>query len=237
MKNIKLLIILIVILSANALSIVLFYETFFNKDNLTNSTFKSVVLGKTEYGNVIRYGPYGNVSSTNRIVYIVGVHPLENQSHQAIIESVTNQNSTLKCFYHIYQVNVSQDPDDYEKGRSNGQLLAYKYVVPDIKKMSADLVIDVHSNEGKGGYQKIRFLYIPQNLPKTEKLALEIKNQTKWLSIYTPPSPTSPNYVTIPLIKAGIPSMLYETYTYEPYAQSKKQANEIVSIIDKLDFK
>jgi len=39
------------------------------------------------------------------------------------------------------------------------------------------------------------------------------------------------------LIKEGIPSMLYETHTYEPYAQSKKQANEKVSIINKLDFK
>ena len=57
----------------------------------------------------------GMSSSTNRIVYIVGSIPLKTNPIKTAIESVTNQNSTLKCCYYIYQVNVSQDPDDYEK--------------------------------------------------------------------------------------------------------------------------
>ncbi|MDD3753583.1 MAG: hypothetical protein PHQ17_03350 [Methanobacterium sp.] len=36
-----------------------------------------------------------------------------------------------------------------KKTGSNGQLLAYQHVVPDIKKKSVDLVISVNSNEGK----------------------------------------------------------------------------------------
>jgi len=36
-----------------------------------------------------------------------------------------------------------------KKTRSNGQILAYKHVVLDIKKKSADLVISVNSNKGK----------------------------------------------------------------------------------------
>lgn len=236
-KKVKIFIILAIILSTSAFSAFYLYETLQPVKNDSTPTFSSVVLGKTEYGNVIRDGPYGNASSPHRVAYIVGVHPLEYQSHQAISESVISQNETLKYCYYIYRVNVTQNANDYEKGRSNGQLLANKYLVPDIKNMSMDLVIDVHSNEANGGYQAIRFLYIPQKSEKSEKAALQIKSQTNWLVIYNPPKPTSPAYVTIPLIKSGIPSMIYETYTYESYNQTLKQAQEIVSLVDKLNLK
>lgn len=200
--------------------------------NSTMPTFSSVTLGKTEYGDVIRDGPYGNVTSPNRVVYIVGVHPLEHNAHEAIIESVKTNDKSLKNCYYIYRINVTQDASDYNKGRANGQNLANRYAIPDIKNQSIKLVIDVHSNEGN--YQLTKFLFIPKQSAKTEKIALQIKNQTNWLNIYSPPDPTSPQFVTIPLLNSGIPSMIYETYTYEPYEQTKKQANEIVLIVDKL---
>ncbi|BDZ71018.1 hypothetical protein [Methanobacterium petrolearium] len=164
------------------------------------------------------------------------MHPLEYQSHNAIVESVINQNESLKNCYYIYRVNVTQNAEDYNKGRNNGQLLANQYVVPDIKNISMDLVIDVHSNEDNGGYQYTRFLYIPTKSEKAENAALQIKSQANWLVIYSPPSPTSPAYVTIPLIDAGIPSIIYETYTYESYNQTLKQAEEIVSVVDNLNL-
>jgi hypothetical protein len=234
-KKIKLFFILVIVVSAGVFSSFYFYSILYPAQNTSNSTFSSVVLGETEYGNVIRDGPYGNASSENRITYIVGVHPLEYQAHNAITESVISQNKSLKNCYYIYRVNVTQNADDYEKGRSKGQSLAYNYAVPDIKNMSMGLVIDVHSNEGN--YQETKFLFIPQQSEKAESAALLIKNQTNWLTIYSPPNPTSPSYITIPLIKSEIPSIIYETYTYESYNQTRKQAQEIVSIIDKLDLK
>jgi hypothetical protein len=92
----------------------------------------------------------------------------------------------------------------------NDQSLANKYAVHDMKNMSIKLVIDVHSNEGN--YPKTRFLFIPMTSEKAENIALIIKNQTNWLTIYSAPEPTSPPYVIIPLIKSGVPSMIYETY-------------------------
>ncbi|OPX57853.1 MAG: hypothetical protein A4E25_01934 [Methanobacterium sp. PtaB.Bin024] len=234
-KNVKLIIILVIIFCVCVLSSFTFFKIFQSSENGT-STFSSVVLGKTEYGYVIRDGPYGNANSPNRVAYIVGVHPLEYQSHNAIVESVISQNESLKNCYYIYRVNVTQNAEDYNKGRNNGQLLASQYVVPDIKNMSMDFVIDVHSNEDNGGYQYTRFLYIPQKSEKAENAALQIKSQANWLVIYSPPSPTSPAYVTIPLIEAGIPSIIYETYTYESYNQTLKQAQEIVSLVDNLNL-
>ncbi|BDZ68282.1 hypothetical protein [Methanobacterium ferruginis] len=233
-EKVKLLIFLVFLFIASAFSSFYLYSIIYPPQDTSTSTFSSVVLGEADYGTVIREGPYGNADSPHRIVYIVGVHPLEYQVHQALLEAVTSQNESLKNCYYIYRVNVTQDAEDYEKGRSHGQLLANNYVVPDIENMSIDLVIDVHSNEGN--YQKTRFLFIPEYSEKSEMIALAIKNQTNWLTIYSPPNPTSPAYVTIPLIEAGIPSLIYETYTYESVNQTRTQTQELVSIVDNLSL-
>ncbi|MGF7117726.1 hypothetical protein [Methanobacterium oryzae] len=54
------------------------------------------VLGTNEYGKVIKEGPYGNINSPVKVAYIVGVHPLESNSHKAAIESLKSQEGSLK---------------------------------------------------------------------------------------------------------------------------------------------
>ncbi|MFA0834908.1 MAG: hypothetical protein ACC609_12985 [Methanobacterium formicicum] len=229
-KKLQLFLLLVVLFGVVLISS--FYLFPVQKNTSTVPVFSSVVLGETEYGTVTRDGPYGNASSGNRIAYIVGVHPLEYQAHDALVESVKNQNKSLKNCYYIYRVNVTQGADDYDHGRANGQALAYTYVVPDVKNSSIDLAIDVHSNEGN--YQEKWFLFIPGPSEKAESIAHTIKNGTNWLTVYSPPNPTSPAYVTIPLIQAGIPAIIYETYTYESVQQSQKHADEIVTLVDQL---
>ena len=231
-KKLQLFLVLVIVFSAAAVSSFYFFPV--QKTTSTVPAFSSVVLGETEYGTVTREGPYGNASSPNRITYIVGVHPLEYQAHNALVESVKSQNKSLKNCYYIYRVNVTRDADDYNQGRANGQSLAYNYVVPDVKNSSMDLAMDVHSNEGN--YQEKWFLFVPGQFEKAEAIAHILKNQTNWLTVYSPPNPTSPAYVTLPLIQAGVPAIIYETYTYESVEQAQKHADEIVSIIDQLKF-
>lgn len=229
-KKLQLFLVLVVVFSSAVISS--FYLFPVQKATSTVPVFSSVVLGETDYGTVTKEGPYGNASSPNRIAYIVGVHPLEYQAHNALVESVKSQNNSLKNCYYIYRINVTSDADNYDPGRANGQALAYNYVVPDVKNSSIDLAIDVHSNEGN--YQEKWFLFIPGQSEKAESIAYAIKNETNWLTVYSPPNPTSPAYVTLPLIQAGIPAIIYETYTYESVEQTQKHADEIVSIIDQL---
>ncbi|MEM4526114.1 MAG: pseudomurein-binding repeat-containing protein [Methanothermobacter sp.] len=201
-----------------------------NTTNVTNSN--TIVIGRTTYGAVVREGPYGNRNSPDKVVFIVGVHPLESQSHNAVIEAIRILNRSLNKCYYIYRVNVTMDASDYEKGRLNGELLANQYVVPDVKKMLPKLVIDVHSN--RGNYFVKKFLFVPYNSTEANRIANMIKDKASWLTIYAPPTSTSAASVTIPLMKAGIPSIIYETYAYEPYIQTFQQATQIVSIIDSL---
>lgn len=196
---------------------------------------KSVVLGKTDYGTVTRTGPYGNTSSPVKIAYIVGVHPLEYNAHQALIKSIKENSSSLKYCYYIYVVNVTSNRNDYDKGRMNGQLLAKEYVVGDISKEDYDLAIDIHSNSGN--WEENRFIFTPIASGQSKSYAQMIKNKLSWLAYYTPPKATSTEYVTVPIIKSGTPAVLYETYRSEPYDVTKKHASEFVSVVDNLSIK
>jgi len=91
-------------------------ETTIN-DNSTNIK----VLGSTSYGNVTKEGPFGNTSSKVKIAYIVGVHPLESDAHHTMLESIKEHNNSLKYCYYIYRVNVTENADNYNIGRMNGQ--------------------------------------------------------------------------------------------------------------------
>ncbi len=239
MKNSILLIILLTIVIAG-ISGCISQQNLQNQGQASHSyskkTYSSSIelLGNTSYGAVIKEGPYGNVYSSVKIAYIVGVHPLESNAHKAVVESIKTNDKSLKYCYYIYRVIVTKDADDYEEGRMNGQLLAYNYVVPDIKNKKFQLAVDIHSNGGN--YQEKRFVFTPVGGNRGESIALNIKDRISWLVYYIPPSQTSPPYVTIPLITAGIPAILYETYMYEPYEITKKHADEFVLTVDSIDF-
>jgi hypothetical protein len=234
--KLKLFIILSLFFIASFLATLYFYNPIsissLNSSVTKETSFSSVTLGATNYGSVTREGPYGNPSSPKKIAIITGVHPLEHQAHTAMVESLKTHNSTLKECYYVYKVNVTRDAQDYDKGRNNGQKLANQYIVPDIEKQGYNLAIDVHSNQGK--YQKKRFLYVPLTSPTSQNTASQIVKQIRWLTIYNPPEPTSPTYVTIPLIKAGIPSMVYETYMYDPYKTTRAHADQFISVLDQI---
>lgn len=201
----------------------------------TASSSGNGVLGSNELGYVVKEGPYGNKDSPVKIAYITGVHPLESESHKAIRETIETKNKSLNYCYYVYKIAVTKDASDYDKGRMNGQLLANKYVVPDIKGQNFNLAVDVHSN--RGNYQETRFIFAPQDEEGSKSIALAIKDKIPWMVYYNPSSQTSPQYVTIPLIKAGIPAVVYETYINDPYTFTKGHADEFVFAVDSLQFK
>lgn len=209
-----------------------------NYKNLNPFTPSVEILGMETAGSVIKAGPYGNKSSSVKIAYLIGVHPLEQQSHQAILNMLLENQDDLKHCYYIYIVGVKQEPRDYNKSRYYGQLLAYKYAVSDIKKNKFNLVIDIHSNQGK--YEKKTFIFsaIPNDISISISSFL-IRN-LPGLSYYVPPrssEPTSAPYISEPLIKNGIPTIVYETYRNENLNTSEKKAEEFIIILDRYNFK
>lgn len=205
------------------------HSTEVNYSNLHNPQ----VIGQTDYGTVIKSGPYGNPNSTKKIAFVIGVHPLEDNSHMATSQSFLDLSKSLKCSYYLYIVDVTKDRISYNNGRMNGQLLAKKFIVEDIKKNNFDLVIDIHAN--RGVYKEKRFIVVPVNDNKSLSIAFKIRDKLPWLVYYIPPKekgPSSPNYVTVPLIKSGIPAIVYETYKYEPYYLTVKNIKDFIWTVD-----
>ncbi len=201
-----------------------------NKINCTN------LLGYTSYGYVEKE-VYGNQSSNQTIVLIVGLHPQENGIHTAIANALLNQSLNLTKRYVIYKIHVTQDADDYSKGRMNGQLLGQQFIVPDVPKENPFLTLDIHENHGPdSGYDYERFLYPISNTSITTTYANQIISQMPFLVIYSPPNPTSPEYVTMPIAKYGIPTIIYETYMFDNLTKKDSDANAFISAVDTLVY-
>ncbi|MDR2830868.1 MAG: hypothetical protein LBB45_07545 [Methanobrevibacter sp.] len=121
--------------------------------------------------------------------------------------------------------------------RMEGQLLAQKFVVPDVLKSYFNLVIDVHAkhwNDAEdwanaysgGGYDKKNFIFAPSGSGYTDiwwKSRWMVQNilnrlpSPKILDDWEPASQTSPPYITLPIMQSGRKTFAYETYVREPY--------------------
>jgi hypothetical protein len=234
----KILILLLVLIIGFSVS---YSEYSLKSSSVSESLYKPIsspqILCSTDYGYVARAGPYGNKSSQFKVAYIVGVHPMELNSHTAIILVMNNQKNSMKYCYYIYAVKVTRNASNYNDGRINGQKLAYNYVLPDIMAKNITLVVDVHSN--RGFYKEKRFISVPVHDITSESIAFQIINKVAWLVFYIPPTergPTSGPFVTIPLIKSGISAFVYETYIYEPYETTLKHAKDFINAVDQTNL-
>ena len=131
-------------------------------------------------------------------------------------------------------MNVTKDANNYTNGRYNGQVLARQFIVPDAANEHFNLVVDVHSNVGN--WAENTFIFSPVNNSTSQRIAMEIKNQLQWLNYYVPPNPTSPEYLTAPLINMGVPAVIYETYSNDSYQTIQSHANELIATVDNLNF-
>lgn len=229
-KNILIIVLgLIIIFTITVFTVYHFTPT---KTAPETSAFSIQNIGNSSYGTVTREGPYGNRESNIRVAIIVGVHPLESDAHEAMMDAITQNSNSLKYSYTVYRVNVTQDPDDYEKGRMNGQLLANKFAVPEITDQKYDLAVDVHSNVGN--WEKNRFIFAPVAGSSSETVGRNLSNELPWLSYYVPPNPTSTVYITEPLINAGVPALVYETFHNDTATEKVGHANEFLQAVDGL---
>lgn len=187
-------------------------------------------LGTTDYGYVTK-NVYGNPDSYETIVVVTGMHPLESGSHKAMISKLKNTPQNSNKRYINYNINVTKDP--YDQGRMNGQLLAQKFIVPDVD-YNPLLVMDIHENKWKdSGYKYGRFLYL-KPIDITHYYADSIMTKISFLAKYTPPKPTSPSYMAIPLANKGMPVIIYENYNYDDQKTKNTHMNLLVNTLDEI---
>lgn len=202
-----------------------------------STDFDSILLGKNDLGSVHLHGPFGDASSEIRIAYVIGMHPLESKSHRALFDELTSRHDLKYCYY-LYNINVN-DKDSETEGRLEGQLLAQEFIRDDIISKGYDLFLDIHSNRGSmgpGEYKITNFLFAPGFDEKSSAFMNVIIDSIDEIVYYAPEFRSSPPYITEPTAKAGIPTLVYECYSYEKFDFSCDLASKLIDAVDNLDF-
>ncbi|WP_298501152.1 hypothetical protein [uncultured Methanobrevibacter sp.] len=237
-KEYILIAILIVVIIAFSILIVNVGQT--SQDEPKNISSREIIANNSdEPGTVEVIRNIGNPNG-KRIAYVIGVHPLENQTHQTLLKLLPTF-SNLNNSYDIYIINVTQGVGHYgdgssdnSPGRQNGQNLAYRYVYPAIVNGSYDLAVDIHSNVG--AYEYKTFVFSPIKEGMASQYAMEVSKNSPDISYYSPSSTTSGPYLTIPLNENGIPAFYYEEYSFYPQDVKDAHMNELISAVDRLSF-
>ncbi len=192
----------------------------------------STKLGTAEEGFVTLEGPYGNTSSKVKIAYIIGQHPRESDSHQALENAVKNISGDWEYQYYIYKINVTANSSDFSESRMNGQLLAQQFVVPDVVSKDYSLVCDIHTSNAF--YFPDPYIFTPGSANGTShQIANKIVKNNSWLYYYEPPEYSSPKYCTQPILENGTPALVYEAHG-QPGLSVQQQLTDLVITIDNL---
>ena len=180
---------------------------------LQNSNYNDIeytALANTSIGTV-EVGISGNESAPIAIALITGIHPRETLSIEPEIEAAKQYgNDDVKIIH--YKVTVTDNPEDYDIGRENGESLVHDYVNPHVTSSDADAVIISHSHiptYGKGFY-----LATPEMDDASVSIAESISQSSNFN--YYPVTgnetykSTSAVLVSKPIAQAGYPTFVYE---------------------------
>lgn len=214
--------------------------TFLQKDTqdveiLDNYT---TIIGKNSNGTVYKI-TYGNNSSDETAIMILGVHALEGGIHNATNETIMNftkENSLNRKFVaYFIKLNYKgsgMNTSDYNTNRHMGELLANEYVLPDIKNYNPYIIVDVHEMEDY--WEEQEYVGVLDNRSALEKeYAYRISNNLSY-PIFTINAGTSPEWVTMPLAKENYIVLLFETPQKDTPYQKLQTARNLVRTIDNL---
>ncbi|WP_292885439.1 hypothetical protein [Methanobrevibacter sp. UBA212] len=191
------------------------------------------VLAKNDLGSVERI-IYGCETSEDTIALITGMHPRENVSIGPEIQAAkeyANGHSEVNVIH--YQVNVTKDAKNYDKGRANGEKLVHDYVNPDVTKSGANCVIISHSQD-KGDDEGF-YLATPEMDDASVEIAKKIYATSDFENYPTTDNEaynsTSSQLVSCPIAKAGYPTFVYEIPKNITAANSTDRAKELFSLM------
>lgn len=200
MKN-KIILIIAILLVIGAL----IYVTTPKYAEIDYTTIANTSIGTVEVGIA------GNESAETSIALITGIHPRETLSIEPEIQAAKEYgNDDVKIIN--YKVTVTQNPQDYDKGRANGESLVHDYVNPSIMESDVDAVIISHSHipeYGEGFY-----LATPEMDDASVNIASSIRDSSDFN--YYPVTgtetykSTSAVLVSKPIAQAGYPTFVYE---------------------------
>lgn len=173
----------------------------------------SKFIGSDNKGVVTKVVYSNSSNSSAKIAVITGMHPREILAKNVVpgvVKSYTQKNNVEIV---NYKINVTAYPENFYTGRSNGEYLVAKYVIPDIKKSDYSLVIVCHDHEE--GYGEGYYIATPSMDAKSIALGQKIRNNLTDFNfclrdVTKKIESTSIETVNDPIVNTGTPLIVYE---------------------------
>lgn len=209
---------------------------FNSHDNSQTNAYNITEVGHNDNGTVYKITA-GNTSSNETVAILLGVHPREHEIHEAINRTLENltksEDGNLTKKFVIYYVTVKNELTSRDDTRPAGELLANKFVVNNVAKDNPFIVVDVH--EINPDYEYSNFIFSLSN--KTDKINSYVDKLSKDVNLvnYEFNEGTSPEKVTKPIAKKGIPTFLMETSITDSQTQKQQTAVNLINSLDSLE--
>ena len=192
----------------------------------------SEIIGENNLGSVNKV-TYGHSSNpTVEIGIVSGMHSRE-LLHKYVLPLVSRvyclQNPDVKIVNYV--VNVTKDPEDFTKGRANGESLVHDYVVKDVSKEDLDLVIIGHDHEPD--YGEAYYIATPSMDNASVKLAKKVSKDIGF-NYYKrnesqPIMSTSITEVDNPIVDTGTRVFVYEIPEVDGKVNAFRKSYQLVN--------
>lgn len=170
-------------------------------------------------------------SSKKTIAVVTGMHPREKLSIKTVTDVVNQYSLSSNQEIIHYNVNVTNNPNNYYTGRSSGEELVATYIIPDVKKSNVDLVLICHDHAP--GYGRGYFIATPKmdspSVAVGEKIEKDLPEFTYYRSTAYSEHGSSTITVSYPLARAGICTVVYEMPEWATYSQAYQESQKLIA--------
>ena len=174
---------------------------------------QSELVGENFVGSVTKINYTHTDNPTVKIAVVSGMHSRENL-HKFVLPLVCRYFALTHNDAEIinYYVQVTDSPEDFDKGRANGESLVHDYVVGEVARSNPDLVIIGHDHEP--GYGEGYYIATPTMDKPSVKLAKKVSKDIGF-NYYKrnktiPAQSTSILNVDDPIVDTGTRVFVYE---------------------------
>ncbi|HML05558.1 MAG TPA: hypothetical protein VK426_07280 [Methanobacterium sp.] len=183
------------------------------------------ILGSDNRGLVVKevYATSNTLKPNSKTIAIVtGIHPRETLSKNVTDDLVRAYHLNSNINIVLYEINVTNNPDNYRIGRTSGEGLAADYILPDILKSNDDLVIICHNH--RPGYGQGFYIATPEMDEKSVLFSESVNQSIPGFNYYKADNikehTTSAIRFSKPLASAGYRTVVYEIPEWVSYNEA-----------------
>lgn len=171
-----------------------------------------------------------SANSQKTVAIVTGIHPREKLSQGAVSAVIKDYKFYTGQKIVHYHINVTEYPENYNIGRSNGEDLAATFILPDIQKSNYAAVIICHDHQY--GYGEGYYLATPKMDAPSVGLAESLNKSVPGLNYFKATKNMKHGSSTIPftnpVASAGYKTLVYEIPEWETFNDAYQETSKLI---------